>query len=197
MAGRPNAVDVLFVQGAGEGAHDEDAALAASLAEHLGVGFTVHYPRMPGEGEPDIEQWAPVITESLRGNGPVVLVGHSAGGFQLLACLSRQQITRPVIAVCLIAVPFPGGDPDWTFEGFDLSPDLAEHLPSGAAVLVYAAPDDAVVPFAHRDLYAEALPRAVARTASGGHQLNGDLRMVADDILALTARVETQDGAAP
>ena len=42
---------VLFVQGGGEGAHDEDAALAASLQRALGGEYEVHFPRMPDEPE--------------------------------------------------------------------------------------------------------------------------------------------------
>jgi hypothetical protein len=44
--------------------------------------------------------------------------------------------------------------------------------------------DDDVVPFAHRDLHAAALPRSITRTTSGGHQLGDDLRMIAADIRA-------------
>ena len=41
--------DVLFVQGGGQGAYNEDAALAASLERALGGEYEVHFPRMPDE----------------------------------------------------------------------------------------------------------------------------------------------------
>ena len=47
------AKQVLFVQGGGEGAHAEDAALVASLEEKLGRNYRVYYPAMPREADPD------------------------------------------------------------------------------------------------------------------------------------------------
>jgi hypothetical protein len=52
-------------------------------------------------------------------------------------------------------------------------------------VFLYASEDDDTVPFAHRDLYAKAIPGSKVRTASGGHQLGNDLRLVADDLRPL------------
>ena len=114
----------------------------------------------------------------------MVVVGHSAGGYQLLVCLAERPIRRPVLAVCLIAAPFPGGDADWTLEGFNLPPDLSGRMPDRAQVFLYASEDDEVVPFAHRDLYAAALPGARVRTVHGGHQIGADLAAVAADIRA-------------
>ncbi|MFD1714885.1 alpha/beta fold hydrolase [Amnibacterium flavum] len=188
MPSEPGIVEVVFIQGAGAGAHDEDAVLAASLAEHLGAGFAVRYPVMPNEEDPDGDAWRRTISETLAsGGGPAVLVGHSAGGFQLLAHLAAEEVERSVVAVCLIAVPFPGGDADWTLDGFDLPPRVAEALPTEAAVFLYASRDDDIVPFAHRDLYAAAIPGSVTRTVAGGHQLGDDLRAVADDIKGVMA----------
>ena len=55
-------------------------------------------------------------------------------------------------------------------------------------MLLYASEDDDTVPFAHRDLWAAAIPGSVVRTTTGGHQLGNDLRMVADDIRQLVSR---------
>ncbi len=177
---------VVFIQGGGEGAHDEDAVLAANLAEHLGADFSVDFPEMPGEDEPDFELWRPAIGEAIaRAEAPVVLVGHSLGGYFLIKYLAEQSVAVPVAAVCVIAAPFPSGDSDWVFDGFNLPDDFGARMPTDAAVLLYASEDDEVIPFAHRDLYAAAIPDAVIRTTSGGHQLGGDLRIVADDIQSL------------
>ncbi|MCR2816466.1 alpha/beta fold hydrolase [Microbacterium jiangjiandongii] len=177
-------VDVVFVHGAGRGAYDADARMAASLARHLGHGFPVHLPRLPEEeDDADDSGWFAAIDDALtHARQPVVLVGHSAGGYVLLRYLARTAVSAPIAALCLIAVPFPGGDAAWTFDGFELPHDLDRRLPAAAAVWLYASPDDEVVPFAHRDLYAAAIPRAVTRTVTGGHQLGDDLRVVADDI---------------
>lgn len=180
-------VGVVFLQGAGAGAHEEDAPLAASLATHLGDGFSVDFPTMP-ENDADGARWHAMVAQAIgRAAAPVVLVGHSAGGYQLLTYLARDRILPPIAAICLIAAPFPGADPGWTFEGFDLPDNLADRMPMDAAVLLYASEDDEVVPFAHRDLYAAALPGAVVRTTTGGHQLGGDLRVVAEDIRRVLA----------
>ena len=177
----PAAKHVVFIQGGGTGAHDEDAALAASLAQHLGDDFTVDFPRMPNEAAPDDEPWLQAIAQAIsRAPAPVVLVGHSLGGYLLLKYLADEAALPPVAAVCIVAAPFPGGDPDWTFDDFDLPENLGERMP--APVFLYAAEDDEIVPFAHRDLYAAAIPHAVTRTATGGHQLGEDLRLVAEDI---------------
>ena len=175
-------MDVVFLQGAGAGAHDEDAALARSLQQHLGDGFRVEFPTMPREGDPDFDRWRPAIADAVE--GAEVLVGHSLGGYFLLKHLAETPSPTARV-VCLIAAPFPGGDADWVFDGFELPDDFASALPD--AVFLYASEDDEIVPFAHRDLYASAIPGSVTRTATGGHQLGDDLSAVAADILATTA----------
>ncbi len=178
-------VTVVFIQGAGSGAHDEDLLLARSLGEHLGPDYAVEFPRMPEEDSDDAA-WLDAIGEALDGaTAPLALVGHSVGGYCLVKYLTERPAPPPVGVLCVIAAPFPSADPFWTIDGFDLPPDVGERLPKDTRVLLYASEDDEVVPFAHRDLYAAAIPQAVTRTTSGGHQLGDDLRVVADDIRAL------------
>jgi hypothetical protein len=45
---------VLFVHGGGEGAHEEDEKLAASLRDALGGAYEVRSPKMPNEGSPEV-----------------------------------------------------------------------------------------------------------------------------------------------
>jgi predicted alpha/beta hydrolase family esterase len=183
-------IDVVFFHGAGEGAFEADSLLADSLARHLGAGYSVTMPRLPADDDSGDSGWLRMIGEAIdAAHPPVVLVGHSAGGYLLLKALALRAPTAvepgapaAVALVAVIAAPYPGGDPDWTFDGFDLPADLAARLPAEAPVLLYASEDDEVVPFAHRDLYAAALPRAVTRTTTGGHQLGDDLSLVAADI---------------
>jgi uncharacterized protein len=174
---------IVFIQGGGAGAHEADAKLARSLGLELGDEFPVDFPMMPDQGDPDYDRWQPVIAEAIsRASAPAVVVGHSLGGYFLIRYLSSERIEAPIAAVCIIAAPFPSGDPDWVFEGFELPDRFGERLPEDAAVLLYASEDDDTIPFAHRDLYAAAIPGAVKRTTFGGHQLGNDLAMVADDI---------------
>ena len=181
-------IDVIFFHGAGEGAYEADAPLAASLAVHLGAGFRVHTPRLPEEDDAGDEQWMAAMRSAIDDapSSSVVVVGHSAGGYVLVKCLATQHVTARIAEICLIAAPFPGGTPEWTFDGFDLPSDLGDRLPHEATVLLYASEDDQTVPFSHRDRYAEAIPSAVARTTAGGHQLGEDLAVVAADIRALS-----------
>ncbi len=182
------AIPVIFIQGGGPGARAADAALYASLVQHLGESFAVDYPEMPDEDNPDYGRWAPVIAAAIASaTVPPVLVGHSNGGYLLLKLLTTERPLASFPALCLIAAPFPDGDPDWSFEGFDLPDDFGARLPADAAVFLYASRDDEVVPFAHRDLYAAEIPGATTRTTAGGHQLGENLKVVADDIRAAIA----------
>jgi hypothetical protein len=175
-------VRILFFQGGGPGAHAADAKLAASLSDHLGNGYRVDIPLMPREDVPDPANWLPAIGDALASN-PSVLVGHSLGGYMLLKCLTEERPDVSPRAICIIAAPFPSADENWTFDGFELPRDFGERLPAGATVLVYASEDDEIVPFAHRALYAAAIPASRVRTTAGGHQLGDDLAVVAADIL--------------
>ena len=177
-------IDVVFLQGAGAGAHAADAELAASLDRELGDGFRVDFPVMPDEDNPEYEPFRPVIADAIaRADRPVV-VGHSLGGYFLLKYLAEERPDVDIRAICLIAAPFPNGDPDWTFDDFELPDGFGDLLPAGIPILLFASEDDDIVPFAHRDLYAAAIPRAVTHTTTGGHQLGDDLGVVARELLA-------------
>ncbi|MBF4574285.1 alpha/beta fold hydrolase [Herbiconiux sp. VKM Ac-1786] len=189
MDARP--IDVVFLHGAGEGAFEADSLLADDLARRLGPGYAVTVPRLPVDDDSGDSGWLRMIGEAIdAAHPPVVLVGHSAGGYLLLKALAARASAadEPVALVAVIAAPYPGGDPDWTFDGFELPDDFAERLPASAGLLLYASEDDEIVPFAHRDLYATALPGAVTRTTTGGHQLGADLSLVAADIRARVPR---------
>jgi predicted alpha/beta hydrolase family esterase len=177
---------VLFVQGAGAGAHAEDAALAARLGAALGPGFEIRYPELPDEAAPEPAAWRARIAEELAALGAgAVLVGHSAGGVQLLTVLAGGAPGPAPAGVFLLAVPFcgPGG---WECGDVVPSDELGRRLPERVPLFLYHGRDDAVVPFAHVELYAAALPRAVVRRLAGrDHQLNGDLSEVASDIRRL------------
>ena len=173
---------VLFIHGGGSGAYDADTMLATSLQRALGNDYQVWYPRMPNEADPAYDAYRAQINSSLASlAGPVILVGHSLGGFFLARLLAEAPPDTPIAGIFLIAAPFvgPGG---WQDAAFAMPEDLAARLPQGVPLYLYQSPDDDIVPFAHLALYALRLPHAIIRETVGGHQLNDDLTVVANDI---------------
>jgi predicted alpha/beta hydrolase family esterase len=179
--------EVLFIQGGSAGAYNVDAKLVASLANLLGDSYTVNYPKMPQEDDPDYEVWSPSIEQELAKAGqPLVLVAHSVGAYILLKFLTEKApLKKPIAGICLIAAPYPSADENWEFEGFNLPDDFGAKLPKDAKVFLYHSPDDQTIPFAHLALYAHKIPGAIVRTTTGGHQLDNDLSVVAEDIMKL------------
>ena len=181
---------VLFIQGAGEGAYVEDEKLAVSLQEALGTEYQVLYPQMPNEEDPEDKAWiAQIFKELTLVDDNVILVGHSAGGAVLLKYLLQEHVDQSVVGVFLISIPFwgPEDEKDGTYtlrEGF------ATHLPKGVPIFLYHSRNDEWVPFAHLARYAERIPQATIREFDGrGHQFNNDLSEVAGDIKGLSARI--------
>jgi predicted alpha/beta hydrolase family esterase len=176
---------VLFIQGAGTGAYEEDKKLADSLSKALGTDYEVHYPAMLDEENAPYEQWTQQIeTELAAMQGRIVLVGHSVGASVIIKWLSENEIKKPIAGIFLIATPFWGGK-GWLYEGYEelaLPQGFADKLPTGA-IFLYHCRDDETVSFDHLALYAQVLPQAVVRELNaGGHQLNNDLSEVARDI---------------
>lgn len=181
---------VLFIQGAGSGAYEEDKLLADNLQTHLGENFDVHYPRLPNEDDAPYEQWRQLIERELATMpGPVVVVGHSVGASVLIKWLSEREDARPIAGAFLAACPYWGGD-GWRYEGYEeleLKPGLAARINSGLPISLYHCRDDEVVPFDHLALWARDLPQATVRVLeTGGHQFNNDLSVVAQDIASVT-----------
>ena len=83
---------VLFVQGGGEGTHDEwDNKLVASLERELGSDYEIRYPRMPDEGSPQYGSWKVALqTEFGKLRDGAILIGHSIGGTILIAALAEH-----------------------------------------------------------------------------------------------------------
>jgi predicted alpha/beta hydrolase family esterase len=172
---------VLFIQGGGEGTHDEwDHKLVESLRRELGTGFEVRYPRMPAEDDPSATTWVPAIREALAAlEDGAVVVGHSVGGTILVHTLAVEPPSGRLGAIVLLAAPFvdTGG---WPADEFELRSDLGARLPTGVPVHIFHGLDDDTVPPAHADLFAHAIPQAqVYRLPGRDHQLGDDLGDVA------------------
>ena len=174
---------VLFIQGGGEGAHEEDDLLAASLRKALDTDYDVHYPRMPGESNPDMQKWKAKIARELEAlEGKVNLVGHSVGGAALLKYLSEENVEKAIAGLFLLAAP-SWDDENWNFDDLRLPSDLAAKLSRIPRIFLYHNRDDEIVPFSHLTLHAARLRRAVVRkNDTGGHQFGNDLANVANDI---------------
>lgn len=179
---------ILFIQGGGAGAYEEDKKLALYLQDALGKSYDINYPKMPDEDDPEYESYKIKIDEELKKiNGKVILVGHSLGSCFLLKYLSEEKVEKDIIAMFFIATPFWGGDKGWQYEGFRLNDEFASKLPANIPMFFYHSTDDKVVPFTHLALYAEKLPHATIRKTIGrGHQLKNDLSEVVHDIKDLS-----------
>jgi uncharacterized protein len=176
---------ILFIQGGGEGAHDEDALLADALKRALGPGYDVRFPRMPDEGEPDAASWKQQIASELSHlTGKVILVGHSLGGSILLRYLSEEKVDVSIAAAYFLAAPAFDGE-RWSFDDLKLSADAPKKLTSIPRLVFFHCRDDEIAPFAHLALHGERIPRAITRAFdTGGHQFDNDLTAVAADIRA-------------
>jgi predicted alpha/beta hydrolase family esterase len=182
-------VQMLFVQGAGEGTHDTwDDKLVDSLSSRLGPDYRIDYPRMPGEADPVYTAWKAALESAFaRLAAGAVLIGHSAGGTMLIHALAERPPGPSWGAVMLIAAPFmgPGG---WADE--HLAPLAVGRLrAAGAPLFLYHGTGDEIVPVTHLELYAKAMPWATVRRLAGrDHQLGNDLSEVADDVRRLPGR---------
>ena len=177
---------VLFIQGAGAGAYEEDAELVKSLRDVLGTDYTVLYPKMPEEENSGYEAWKAQISKGLaRMNGKVILVGHSVGCSMVLKYLSEERVERSLAGIFLIAAPYWGAG-GWQVDGFTVDEGHASKLLKALPVFFYHSRDDDVVPFAHLAMHAEKFPHATIREFDRrGHQFHNDVSEVAADIASL------------
>jgi predicted alpha/beta hydrolase family esterase len=185
---------ILFVQGGGEGVHDQwDNHLVESLGGELGSAYEIRYPVMPDQADPKYAVWKPVLQEELAALDPgAVAVGHSVGGTILIHVLAESTPKPKLSAICLISAPFIGAG-GWPTDDIEPRADLAERLPRDVPIFLYHCREDDSVPFAHVELYARMLPRAQVRRLAGcDHQLNNQLSKVAIDIRQLFASKDGQ-----
>jgi predicted alpha/beta hydrolase family esterase len=151
------AAQMLFVQGAGAGVHDQwDNKLVESLEWELGADFSIRYPQMPNEDDPSYAVWKPaLIDECARLPDGAILVGHSIGGAFLLHTLVEERSRLRPAALFQIAAPFLG-EGGWHSDEIEMRPVRQPRM--GLPVFLYHGTDDQVVPFTHARLYAKAVP---------------------------------------
>ena len=131
---------VLFVQGGGEGTHDEwDNKLVASLGKGLGPGYRIRYPLMPNEADPNYASWKGALEVEFAELEPgAIVVGHSIGGTILINVLAERAPQRTPAGLFLVAAPFVG-EGGWLADGFEPHLDLAGRLPSKMPVFLITA----------------------------------------------------------
>lgn len=178
---------VLFIHGGGEGAYDGDAKLAASLRQDLGPEYSVRFPKMPNEEEPDYQTWARTIEAEIKAMGDgAILVGHSIGASVLIKWLTDRKSPRSLAGVFLISAPFWHDHQIWHWPEVKLPEAAAARLPRGLPIRFYHGKSDETVPFEHLAMYAKAIPQASVLPLDGrDHQVNEDLSPVGSDIKAL------------
>lgn len=179
--------NILFIQGAGEGAYEADRLLADSLQQALGSAYQIHYPPMPNDEGSGYPAWkAKIAADIAELDEPLIMVGHSFGSSVLLKYLSEQESDKQIAGLFLVASPYWGGDEDWDYDAVTLPDDLEARLAHIPRIFFYHSRDDEIVPFAHLALYKALLPQATIRETDGrGHQYGNDLRDVADDIISV------------
>jgi len=115
----------------------------------------------------------------------LVLVGHSLGASMLLKYLSENKTSKKIEGVFLVATPFWSGEEGWV-EGLKLRTDFPDKLPKDVPIFLYHSIDDKIIPVEHLLQYRERLREATVREIpTGGHQMNDDLTLVANDIKTL------------
>ena len=177
---------ILFIQGGGDGGYKVDKELVTSLQKSLGNGYDIKYPEIKSDEYASDFGWIEQIGKKIyKTKSDVILVGHSFGASMILKYLSENSVNKKIKGIFLIATPFWNGNEDWQI-GLKLQEDFAYKLPDKVPIFFYHCKDDEEIPFSHMNHYKNKLTQATFRKIkSGGHQLNYDLTLVANDIKSL------------
>lgn len=179
---------ILFIQGAGQGAYEGDRKLVTYLQEELGNEYSILYPKMKNPESPEYKRWKIQIEKELSMlDGEVILIGHSLGGSVLLKYLSEETNQKFISGLFLLAAPYWGRDEGWQSDEYVLQEDFPSKLSKITQIFLYHSYDDKIVPFDHFELYAKKLPQATIRQLDGrGHNFNHKFPEIVDDIKNLS-----------
>lgn len=132
---------ILFIQGAGEGAHDEwDQKLGDSLARELAT--EIRFPRMPDEANPTYAAWKSALLHELAAlPAGSIAIGHSVGGTMPLHTLADAQPSLKLAAIITLAAPFIG-DGGWPSNDVKARYDFGDRLPDVPIFLFHGTADE-------------------------------------------------------
>jgi predicted alpha/beta hydrolase family esterase len=177
---------VLFIQGGGQGAYEEDALMASYLQENLGPDYQVKYPFIAAleEPKPYPALRSELATQLANLDRDALVVGHSLGGASLLKFLSEEKPDKPIAALFLAAIPYFGRDEvGWGNDEFSLESSFGSRLPEALPVFLYHSRDDEWIPFEHLRRHAEQMPNATVREIErGGHQFESGIPELIRDV---------------
>ncbi len=178
-------LQLLFIQGGGDDGYNDDKAMVASLRQELDEKYTIHYPELiSDESLPDFGWLDQIGTEISNSKDDMIIVAHSLGASMLLKYLTEHTSSKRIAGIFLIAAPFWNGQEKWQ-KGLMLQNNFADKLPANVPLFFYQAKDDEEVPLIQFEQYKAKIKYAQFRELEqGGHQLNNDLKVVADDILS-------------
>ena len=169
---------IIFVHGAGGWL--EDQPMAAELRRRLDVPVTM--PRFADEDMSTAAWFGELDRQRDARSADLVIAGHSCGASMALLHLAEGWQGPLPRGLVLLATPFWGSE-GWQAEyalpaGFTLSGDVP--------LFLHHCRDDDTVPFDHLERFESLLPTAVVRRhATGGHQFEGRMAAVADDVGSL------------
>jgi predicted alpha/beta hydrolase family esterase len=177
---------ILFIQGGGERGYEADEVLVISLKKSLGKRYQISYPEILSDESASDFGWTKQIGEEIsKASDDFILVGHSLGASMILKYLSENSVSKKIEGIFLIATPFWSGNEEWK-AGLKLKNNFADKLPVEVQIFMYHCKDDEEVPFSHFEQYKQKIPQANFREIkNGGHQLNNDLTLIAEDIKSL------------
>lgn len=148
-------------------------------------GFEVVMPELPNPTEPDRDAWTQAILDAAGTlSKDDIVVGHSLGGATALRFLEAAEARTTPHACILISTPWMIKDD--RFRGFfltELDHDVLMWRASKFAVI--HAKDDAVIPFAHAEKYAEVFHARLVAPEAGGHFDEKQYPVILDTIVEL------------
>ena len=160
-----------------------------TLREDLGDACEVYMPQMPNSWNAKYEEWKIWFErhfEFLRDG--VILIGHSQGGYFLAKYFTENEVPFHVKALYLLASPFRPddfGDEDGGDFAFDTAQvgNIADRV---ERIYILHSADDPIVPFAHGEQFAAALPVAeFVRFEDKGHFLGEEFPELIQSIRGL------------
>lgn len=160
-----------------------------TLGDNLGTDYELFTPQMPNSQNAKYEEWKIWFERHFEFlHDGVILIGHSQGGYFLAKYFTENEVPFHVKALYLLASPFRPddfGDEDGGDFAFDTA-QVGKIADRVERVFILHSTDDPVVPFAHGEQFAAALPNAqFVRFENKGHFLDEEFPELIQSIRGL------------